>query len=146
VVESVRIKYDSSGRSLGQAELLFKTVESAKDYQSRFNGETLDGMALSIELLRPYNTKKPQVQEKGGVFDRLGSSVGKKQGGKSLDDRLGKRIQDRLGKSLDERLGALPQGNSLNPKKNKKKKTNERRVKDYGDTEVAVNDGEMILG
>jgi hypothetical protein len=146
IVEKVTLKFDNAGRSLGVAELLFKSFLKAKEYRDKFNGETLDGLALEIQLLRPF--RNPKVEKNSSnisVFDRLGGNKGSKVGKKSngIADRLGpkkgsildrlgekkKSIKDRLGKTLDQRLGAVgvTSDDVVVPKKkkNRKKKAKE---------------------
>ncbi|KAJ3254681.1 hypothetical protein HK103_007020 [Boothiomyces macroporosus] len=142
-VSSVSIKFDESGRSLGEAEVTVKSKELAETAKSNLDGQTLDGLIISVNLVR-------ELKKKADITSRLGGSTGSAGGGilerlgKRVEDRLGKRVEDRLGKKVEERLGKKVQ-----PKKKKKNDAMEtdppaRQIKSYADTEIAANDGTLV--
>lgn len=150
---AVHIKYDNAGRSEEECEITFNSLDAAQNACEKFNGELLDGRELHIAVVERRARERSEREKT--VFDRLapkpGSKVGKKTDSK-LDSRLGKRIEERLGKTLDDRLGAKDHmADRLGKKiRNKKKKVHNemqvegREIKSYADTDLAVNDGNLI--
>ncbi|KAJ3271355.1 hypothetical protein HDV01_006860 [Terramyces sp. JEL0728] len=138
-VSSVSIKFDESGRSLGNAEVVVKSKGLAEAAKANLDGQTLDGLVISVNLVREFK-KKSDITNRlgpntgGGILDRLG---------KRVEDRLGKRVEDRLGKRVEERLGKKVQQKK---KKNDAMDTDPpaRQIKSYADTEMAVNDGTLV--
>ncbi|KAJ3320940.1 hypothetical protein HDV06_004718 [Boothiomyces sp. JEL0866] len=142
-VSAVSIKFDESGRSLGQAEVTVKSKELAETAKSNLDGQTLDGLIISVNVVR-------ELKKKVDITSRLGGSTGSTGGGildrlgKRVEDRLGKRVEDRLGKKVEERLGKKVQ--QKKPKKSDAMDTDPpaRQIKSYADTGIAANDGTLV--
>lgn len=127
---------------MGEAEVTVKSKELAETAKSNLDGQTLDGLIISVNLVR-------ELKKKADITSRLGGSTGSAGGGilerlgKRVEDRLGKRVEDRLGKKVEERLGKKVQPKK---KKNDAMETDPpaRQIKSYADTEIAVNDGTLV--
>ncbi|KAH6587080.1 hypothetical protein BASA50_000127 [Batrachochytrium salamandrivorans] len=97
---SATIKYDSAGRSDGEATLVFASLKMARNAISEYHLRELDGMEMRLEMV---DTAKPVMSRLGRA---PGSAAGKAGTSGGIIDRLGKpSVFQRLGKTLDSRLG-----------------------------------------
>ncbi|TPX67482.1 hypothetical protein SpCBS45565_g03673 [Spizellomyces sp. 'palustris'] len=94
-VKNVKIFYDNAGRSEGNAEVTFETLEGAQVAIDTFDERELDGMKMKITLL-----ERTGRGGSGKVSSRLGP---KSQG--SILSRLGQKLEDRLGPRVGNGAG-----------------------------------------
>ncbi|KAI8895058.1 hypothetical protein BC833DRAFT_602499 [Globomyces pollinis-pini] len=151
-VVSIKLHFDNSGRSEGNATIIFKTKSDAELAYKNFHNQILDGNKLQIELIREWKLKSKQdivnrLGKSKGIMNRLGDKVDT-----NIDQRLGKRIQDRLGKKIHERLGIRVEDRLGKKKIKKNKKLNEmdvdkitdRPLTSYVDNDQVHEGGDLI--
>ncbi|KAI8909554.1 hypothetical protein EDD86DRAFT_246926 [Gorgonomyces haynaldii] len=118
-LKHVKIAYDESGRSNGEAQLGYSTEKGQTQAVESFDGEALDEMIMKVEkidspfLSRPRKQKQSESKPKS-IESRLGGSI---------EDRLGKRIEERLGVRLQDRLGKKQK-----PRKEKVEKLEQKKI------------------
>ena len=100
----VKLKYDNSGRSLGEATIVYDVEESADSAMQFYDNREFDGMPIRI--------KKKSVGRGSSGKSRLGSNINSRLGsninsslGSNINSRLGPSINSSLGPSVNSRLG-----------------------------------------
>jgi len=78
-----KIEYDDLGRSKGNAIIEYEKEDSANRAIEEYDGATLDGKTLSVEIDKPVGNKVPSVKKK--VISKR--DVPAKQGGQGRDRR-----------------------------------------------------------
>ncbi|CAN0311377.1 unnamed protein product, partial [Discosporangium mesarthrocarpum] len=69
-IEQCNVKFDKSGRSEGEATIVFGSRELAEQAVSQFNNRTLDQTPMVVELLESYGRPRSGSDIKGGQFHR----------------------------------------------------------------------------
>jgi len=106
---SCKVFFDSAGRSKGEAELVFTTLQQAKSAVERYNESSVEGLKMQMEL-GEAPTKRPRTSsdsdrrgirrlpgrvsrdgDRRGGFRRLGGGRGGRTGGRG-GSRGGRRF------------------------------------------------------
>jgi RNA recognition motif-containing protein len=119
-VKNVRLFYDESGRSDGNATIDFEEPQAASSAEATYNGVELDNHVMRINLVevkqRPTQDPKFTVKLGGGMSamrsdGKMAVGINSRIGGKkqqqqaTIQDRLGKRVPEGKGKRENSSSG-----------------------------------------
>ncbi len=119
-VKHVKLFFDDSGRSEGNASIDFEEPEAAANAEATYNGVELDNHVMRISLVevkqRPAQDPKFTVKLGGGVSamrsdGKMVAGINSRIGGKkqqqqaTIQDRLGKRVPEGKGKRENSSSG-----------------------------------------